>query len=98
GERYNQPAIIDKLAAMTRAMGIDTTGMTEWEVADRWFYEIEQLLKDLNITPGELKAQFGVKEEQLDKIVRVYANDFCSQGNPREFNYDEIIQLLKSVL
>jgi alcohol dehydrogenase class IV len=98
GEKYNQPSIIGKLAALTRAIGIDTTGMTEWEAADHWFYEIEQLLKDLEIIPGQLKKQFGVKETDLDKITRVYSNDFCSQGNPREFNYDEVISLLKSVL
>jgi alcohol dehydrogenase class IV len=98
GERYNQPSIIEKLAALTRAMGIDTTGMTEWEAADHWFYEIEQLLKDIEITPGQLKKQLGVQEKDLDKIVRVYANDFCSQGNPREFNYDEVMGVLKSAL
>ena len=98
GERYNQPAIIEKLAALTRAMGIDTTGMTEWEAADRWFDEIEQLLVDLEITPGQLNKQFGLQEKDLDHIVKVYSNDFCSQGNPKEFNYDECINLLKSVL
>jgi alcohol dehydrogenase class IV len=98
GERYNQPAIIGKLAALTRAMGIDTTGMTEWEAADCWFDEIEQLLKDLEITPGQLTRQFGVQEKDLDKIVKVYANDFCSQGNPRDFNYDELIGVLKGAL
>ena len=98
GERYNQPAIIEKLAAMTRAMGIDTTGMTEWEAADRWFDEIEQLLKDLGITPGQLKKQLDLKETDLDHIVKVYSNDFCSQGNPREYNYDEVLGVLKSTL
>ncbi len=98
GERYNQPAIIEKLAALTRAMGIDTTGMTEWEAADCWFDEIEQLLEDLEITPGQVNQQFGLEEKDLDHIVKVYSNDFCSQGNPKEFNYDECIDLLKSVL
>jgi alcohol dehydrogenase class IV len=98
GERYNQPAIVDKLAALTRAMGVDTTGMTEWEAADRWFDEIEQLLKDLEITPGQLNKQFGLQEKDLDHIVKVYSNDFCSQGNPKEFNYDECIKLLKNEL
>jgi len=98
GERYNQPAIIEKLAALTRAMGIDTTGMTEWEAADCWFDEIEQLLEDLEIIPGQLNQQFGLEEKDLDHIVKVYSNDFCSQGNPKEFNYDECIDLLKSVL
>lgn len=98
GERYNQPAIIEKLAAMTRAMGIDTSNMSELEASDRWFVEIERLLKDLEITPGQLNKQFGVEEKDLDHIVKVYSNDFCSQGNPKFFDYDECISLLKSVL
>ncbi|OGO30332.1 MAG: hypothetical protein A2Z29_09725 [Chloroflexi bacterium RBG_16_56_11] len=98
GERYNQPAIVGKLAAMTRAMGIDTTGLTEWEAADLWFDEIEQLLKDLEITPGNLSEQFGLQEKDLEHIINVYHNDFCSQGNPREFNHDEILALMKRVM
>ena len=98
GERYNQPAIIEKLAALTRAMGIDTTGMTEWEAADCWFDEIEQLLKDLEIQPGCIAEQFGIQEKDLEHIINVYHNDFCSQGNPREFNHDEILALLKRVM
>jgi alcohol dehydrogenase class IV len=98
GERYNQPAAIDKFAAMTRAMGIDTTGMTEWEVADRWFDEIEILLEDLEITPGYLADQFGLEEKDLEHMVDIYSNDFCSQGNPREFNKEEVMAMLKRIL
>jgi alcohol dehydrogenase class IV len=98
GERYNQPAATDKFAAMTRAMGIDTTGMSELEVADRWFDEIEQLLNDLEIQPGYLTKQFGIKEEDIDHIVKIYSNDFCSQGNPKEFVEDEVRAILKRVL
>jgi alcohol dehydrogenase class IV len=98
GERYNQPAAIDKFAAMTRAMGIDTRKMTEWQAADRWFDEIEQLLKDLEITPGHVSEQFGLQEKDLEYIVKVYSNDFCSQGNPREFNHDEVLGVLKRVM
>jgi alcohol dehydrogenase class IV len=98
GERYNQPAITEKLAALTRAMGIDTTGMSELEAADRWFDEIEQLLKDLEITPGHVSEQFGLQEKDLEQIVNVYSNDFCSQGNPREFNRDEVLALMKRVM
>lgn len=98
GERYNQPAIIGKLAAMTRAMGIDTSGLTDWEAADIWFEEIEQLLADLEITPGQLKKQFGLKEADLEHIVKVYSNDFCSQGNPRAFDHDEVLNVLKGAM
>ncbi len=98
GELYNRPAAIDKFAAMTRAMGIDTTGMSQLEMADRWFDEMEQLLSDLEIQPGCLTEQFGLKEEDIDHIVDIYRNDFCSQGNPREFIAEEVRDLLKSVL
>ncbi len=98
GERYNQPAAIDKFAAMTRAMGIDTRNMTEWQAADRWFDEIEQMLKDLEVTPGHVKEQFGLQEKDLNHIVKIYSNDFCSQGNPKEFNAEEVRNVLKSAL
>jgi alcohol dehydrogenase class IV len=98
GERYNQPAAIEKFAEMTRAMGIDTTGLSEWETADLWFDEIELLLEDIEIKPGCLAEQFGLQEEDLEHIVNVYQNDFCSQGNPKEFNSDEVLALLNHVL
>jgi alcohol dehydrogenase class IV len=98
GERYNQPAIIGKLATLTRAMGIDTTGMSELQAADRWFDEIERLLKDLEITPGHLKDQFGIQEKDLDHIIKIYQNDFCSQGNPMAFDYEEVMVVLKGAL
>jgi len=98
GERYNQPAITGKLATLTRAMGIDTTGMSELQAADRWFDEIERLLKDLEITSGQLTKQFGIQEKDLDHIVSIYKNDFCSQGNPMAFDYDEVMAVLKGAL
>lgn len=98
GELYNQPAAVDKFAALTGAMGVDTTGMTKFEAADRWFDEIEQLLDDLEIEPGNLSGQFGLEEKDIDHIVKVYSNDFCSQGNPKEFNQEEVTELMKHVL
>jgi len=98
GERYNQTAAIDKFAAMTRAMGVDTRNMTELQAADRWFDEMEKLLKDLKITPGHLNEQFGLQKKDLDHIVKVYSNDFCSQGNPKEFNFEECVKILEDNL
>ena len=60
--------------------------------------KLEQLLKDLDITPGQLNKQFGIQEKDLDYIVKVYTNDFYSQGNPKVLNYDECITLLKGIL
>jgi alcohol dehydrogenase class IV len=98
GEEYNRPEISEKLAVLTRAMGIDTTGMTDYEAANHWFDAIDELLEDLEITSGQLNKQFGLKESDLERIVDVYKNDFCSQGNPRDYNKEELIGLLKSQL
>jgi alcohol dehydrogenase class IV len=98
GERYNQPACLDKFAPMAQAMGVDIRGLTAGQAAEKWFEEIESLLRDLEITPGQLNKQFGLQEKDLEHIVKVYSNDFCRQGNPKEFDFDESIQLLKSIL
>jgi methanol:N,N-dimethyl-4-nitrosoaniline oxidoreductase len=98
GEKYNRPAITERLAALAGAMGVDTTGMTAWEAADCFFDEMEELLKDLEIQPGCIADQFGVQAKDLEHIINVYHNDFCSQGNPRDFDHDEILALLKRVM
>jgi alcohol dehydrogenase class IV len=98
GERYNQPAAIDKFADMTQAMGIDTMGMSQMEMAERWFIEMEQLIHDVEIRSGYLTEQFGITEKDFDHIIEIYENDFCSQGNPKEFNAQEVKDILKSVL
>jgi alcohol dehydrogenase class IV len=98
GERYNEPACPERFAEMARAMGVDTRGMTTVQAADKWFDEIERLLKDLNIKPGHLNEQFGLKKDDLEHVVDVYKNDFCSGCNPIPFNHDDCIKILESVL
>lgn len=97
-EEYNRPVISDKLAVLAKAMGFDTTGMTDYEAADLFFEGIEELLVNLEIPSGQLNKQFGLKESDLGRIVDVYHNDFCCQGNPRDYNKEELVALLKSQL
>ncbi len=97
-EEYNRPVISEKLAALAKAMGFDIAGMTDYEAANLFFDGIEELLLDLEIPSGQLNKQFGVEEKDLARIVDVYKNDFCSQGNPRDYNKEELIELLKSQL
>jgi formaldehyde dismutase / methanol dehydrogenase len=97
GERYNQPACAERLAALAGAMGVDTRGMTIWQASDKWFEETERLLRDLEITPGHLHEQFGLQKEDIPHIVKTYSNDFCSQGNPKAYDHDEVVKLLESV-
>lgn len=97
GERYNQPACAGRLATLAKAMGVDTGGMTVWQASDKWFEETERLLKDLEITQGQIHEQFGLSREDIPHIAKTYSNDFCSQGNPKAYHYDEVVKLLESV-
>jgi alcohol dehydrogenase class IV len=84
---------------MAAAMGVDTRGMTKMQASDKWFDEVERLLKDLNIQTGNLNKQFGLTKEECAHIVKYqYSNDFAVEGNPRDYNYDECLALLTSLL
>jgi alcohol dehydrogenase class IV len=98
-ERYNEPTCPDKFAEMAEAMGVDTRGMTKMQAADKWFDEIERLLKDLNIETGNLNKQFGFQKKDVEHaILNQYANDFAREGNPRGFNFEDCRKLLEDLL
>jgi alcohol dehydrogenase class IV len=83
---------------MAGAMGVDTRGMTSMQAADKWFDEVERLLTDLDIKTGHLYEQLGFQRKDVEHIVTIYSNDFCKEGNPRDFNFGECVELLESVL
>lgn len=97
-QKFNQPACPEKFAEMARAMGVDTTGMTTMQASDKWFDEVERLLKDLNIKPGHLNEQFGFEGKYVDHIVSRATSGFNREGNPRDLEVDECTELLKSIL
>jgi len=96
GERFNEVACPDRFADIARAMGVDTTGMTKMQAADKFFDEIERLLADLNIKTGHLNEQFGLQQKDLKHIATVFQNDFCREGNPRDCTIEETVKLLES--
>jgi len=98
GERYNQSECPDKFAEMAQAMGVDTRNMTKMQASDAWFTEVERLLDDLNIQTGNLK-RFGLKKEDIPHIVRVqHSLDLTVVGNPKDYNYDELVALFETQL
>ena len=98
-ERYNESACPEKFAEMAAAMGIDTRGMSKIQAADKWFDEMERLLKDLNIETGNLNKQFGFQKTDVEHVVlNQYANDFTREGNPRDFNYEDCVKLLEDMV
>jgi methanol:N,N-dimethyl-4-nitrosoaniline oxidoreductase len=98
-ERYNEPSRPNQFAEMAEAMGVDTRGLTKMQAADKWFDETERLLSDLNIRTGNLNEQFDLQKKEVEHIVKwQYANDFAREGNPRDFNFDDCVRLLESML
>jgi methanol:N,N-dimethyl-4-nitrosoaniline oxidoreductase len=98
-ERYNESACPEKFAEMAAAMGVDTKGMSKIQAADKWFDEMERLLKDLNIETGNLNRQFGFQKTDVEHVItNQYANDFAREGNPRDFNYEDCVKLLEDLV
>ncbi len=98
-QRYNQPVCPDRFSELAEAMGADIRQMTRIKASDRWFEEIERMLKDLNVEIGHLNKQFGFKKEYCGFLVKEqYGNDLCSIGNPQDYNYEEIVRLYESMV
>ena len=96
-ERYNQNVCPDRFAEMAEAMGVDTRGMTKMQAADKWFEETERLLSDLNIQTGNLNKQFGLEKKDCAHIIKTHYRA-PGMGNPRDYSYEEAVQLLESLL
>ena len=98
-ERYNQSACPERFAEMAQAMGVDTWGLTKAQASDKWFEEIERLLDDLDIETGNLGERFGLKKKDATHIVKhQYANDFAREGNPKDFVFEECVNVLESLI
>jgi alcohol dehydrogenase class IV len=98
-ERYNEECCPERFAQMAQVLGVDIRGMTTIQAADKWFDEIGRLLLDLHIETGNLKKQFGVREEDLEHIIiKQYMNDFNREGNPRDYNFDECLNQFRALL
>ena len=98
-QRYNQPVCPDRFAELAEAMGVDTRGLSKMQASDKWFEEVERMLKDLNIETGNLNKQFGFKKEDCGYLVKEqYSNDICFIVSPRDYNFEKIVALYESLV
>jgi alcohol dehydrogenase class IV len=95
-QRYNYVAAPDRFADIARAMGVDTTGMTTIQAAERAVDEMEKLRNDLGIT--ENFSDLGLKEEHLPRFSQVVFNDVCTGGNPRIVTTDVIQDIFRECM
>ena len=77
-----------KYINIAKAMGVDTTGMTEAEGVKAAVEAVKQLSLSIGI-PQKLN-EIGVRKEDLHTLAVDAFNDVCTGGNPRPTSIEEI--------
>ena len=77
-----------KYLGIAKAMGVDTTGMSEDEGVKAAIEAVKALSVSINI-PQRL-SEIGVKKEDLHDLAVAAFNDVCTGGNPRPTSVEEI--------
>ncbi len=91
---FNKPVILDRLADVAVAMGVDTTGMTTEEAADAAIDAVKQLSADVEIAP----TCAALVEEDLDQLADDAMADACFPGNPRPATKEDVVALFRKVM
>ena len=91
---FNKPVVIERLAKVAVAMGVDTTGMSTDEAADVAIAAVKQLSVDVQI-PTVCEA---ITEDELDTLTKDAMADACFPGNPREATYDDVMGMFRQIM
>ena len=92
---FNMPSSIVKYGRIAKAMGVDTTGMSQEEAAKAAVDAVKQLSLDLGI-PQTLR-EIGIPEEALPQLANDAFNDVCTGGNPQPITEEDILALYKKI-
>ncbi len=92
---FNMPSSIVKYGRIAKAMGVDTTGMSQEEAAKSAVDAVKQLSLDLGI-PQTLR-EIGIPEEALPQLANDAFNDVCTGGNPQPITEEDILTLYKKI-
>ncbi|MDD5799880.1 MAG: lactaldehyde reductase [Coriobacteriales bacterium] len=91
---FNKPVVTKRLGDVARAMGVDTTGMTDDQAADAAIVAVKQLSEDVDIP----KTCKGLVEEDLDQLAKDALADACYPGNPREATPEQVKDLFRKIM
>ena len=91
---FNKPVVVDRLADVARAMGVDTAGMSTEEAADAAIAAVRQLSEDVEIP----KTCAGLVEGDLEQLASDAMADACFPGNPREADHDQVAELFRKIM
>jgi alcohol dehydrogenase len=95
-QSYNAQVVPARLADVAKAMGVDTTAMSDEQGAKAAIDAIKQLAKVVNI-PENL-TQLGVKAEDIPTLADNALKDACGFTNPKQATHAEICQIFTNAL
>ncbi|MBF0530199.1 MAG: iron-containing alcohol dehydrogenase [Deltaproteobacteria bacterium] len=93
---FNLPARPDKYALVAEAMGVDSHGLSETELAEKSVERVKNICALIGL-PRNLAA-LGVHEHDLDKIARVtmIIGKGYFEKNPRRAGMDDLLGILQN--
>lgn len=97
GMKFNIEYATERLADISRALGVDVSGLDDTEAAQKGIDRIHELNKSMNTLCGmPVKiSDVGVKEDVLPKIAAMTIEDGTSIYNPRPLEEEEVLEVLK---
>ena len=77
---YNAPALPERYARIAVGLGVDTSGLDEFEAALAGVEEVYRLTDDVGIPTME---ELGFSEDEISLLARIAFEDPQTTGNPR---------------
>ena len=91
--KFNLLANPAKYARAAVAMGVNTTGLSEMESAEKGLSAVIKLGTDLGI-PSRLR-DIGATEDTLEEMARLSSTAGYNKWNPRHSTYDDFLKLFQ---
>lgn len=93
---FNLIACPQKFADIAGAMGVNTTGLSTMEAAEKGIEAIRKLSRDVGIPAG--LGDIGVKEDDIPLLADNAIKDLCCFFNPRTISLDDLKRLYKEAM
>lgn len=86
---------VEKYARLARAMGCDTTGMSQDQAARSVLIMIDLMIEELGL-PKKL-SELGVSREDIPTMAELARADICMLTNPCTYEISEIIDIYQEI-
>lgn len=89
--RYNIKAVPSRYAEVSKAMGVDVSGLSDEEAATEAVVAVEELINRVDL-PSNLR-ELGVDEEDLPEIAEKSLDTIEIHDNPRDADADDLLSI-----